>query len=285
MRARVLILVFGILVFNPETGKSQESVPEFNPTAKGKMFIHWGYNRSSYTNSDIAFSGPDYDFELLGVVAKDRQSPFNFKTYFGITSFTIPQYNFIIGYYFRDGFSISFNADHMKYVVESGQTTTITGTIEKNSSEFNGSYNQAAIDLTPEFLYFEHTDGLNYENIELTRYLDLWFNDKGNVDFNGQIGVAIGALVPRSNVLLMGEGTDEFHLAGFGTSATAGVMLTLFKNWVLQYKVKGGYMNMPDIVTNGSKNPERVKQSFWFLERFFTVGANIPIKGKKKLID
>ena len=133
--------------------------------------------------------------------------------------------------------------------------------------------------------YFEHTDGLNYENIELTRYLDLWFNDKGNVDFNGQIGVAIGALVPRSNVLLMGEGTDEFHLAGFGTSATAGVMLTLFKNWVLQYKVKGGYMNMPDIVTNGSKNPERVKQSFWFLERFFTVGANIPIKGKKKLID
>ena len=45
--------------------------------------------------------------------------------------------------------------------------------------------------------------------------------------------------------------------------------------------IKGGYINMPDIVINGGKNADRAKQQFWFLERFFTVGATIPIKVNK----
>ena len=94
---------------------------------------------------------------------------------------------------------------------------------------------------------------------------------------SGYLGVASGILLPRSQVLFLEEGSDEFHLAGYGISGDAGVSLTFFKGLVLQYKIKGGYINMPDIVINGAKNFDRAKQSFWFIESIFNIGASIPI--------
>ena len=33
-------------------------------TNKGKFFVYWGWNWASYTDSDIRFKGPDYDYSL-----------------------------------------------------------------------------------------------------------------------------------------------------------------------------------------------------------------------------
>jgi hypothetical protein len=45
----------------------------------------------------LRFIGPGYDFTLKGVQAKDRPSE-DFKTYVSLTDFTVPQFNFRIGY-------------------------------------------------------------------------------------------------------------------------------------------------------------------------------------------
>ena len=66
---------------------------------KGSSYAYWGWNRSCYTNSDITFTGRNYDFTLENVIANDRQSKFDFETYFSPTKLTIPQYNFRFGYF------------------------------------------------------------------------------------------------------------------------------------------------------------------------------------------
>ena len=63
--------------------------------------------------------------------------------------------------------------DHMKYVVVENQTAVISGEIAESISRFDGTYDNDKILLSPDFLHFEHTDGLNYWNIEVRYTLDL----------------------------------------------------------------------------------------------------------------
>ncbi len=98
-------------------------------TNKGKFFVYWGWNRASYSDSDIRFKGSDYDFTLTDVTAQDTPSKFTFSNYFGIKNLTIPQTNFRIGYFFKENYTISIGVDHMKYVVDNDQFVEIDGNI------------------------------------------------------------------------------------------------------------------------------------------------------------
>ena len=92
------LLIFSMLCFLAIPGFSQIRLFENNGfDRKGELYIHWGYNRSAYTKSDIRLTGDGYNFELKDVKASDRQSPLDLEVYLGPTSFTIPQYNFSIG--------------------------------------------------------------------------------------------------------------------------------------------------------------------------------------------
>ncbi|MDG1476428.1 MAG: hypothetical protein P8Q14_04730, partial [Vicingaceae bacterium] len=152
---------------------SRKAVPEIKETSnKGKMYAFWGWNRGWYSNSDIHFTGNNYDFTLNNVQAKDRQSPFSPGLYFNPSTITIPQTNFRLGYFINDKYDISFGVDHMKYVMVQDQNTQITGDINDGTS-YDGSYSNEDIVLTGNFLKYEHTDGLNYLNVEITRNEDL----------------------------------------------------------------------------------------------------------------
>ena len=245
---------------------------------KGNFFIYWGWNRAAYTTSDIHFSGNDYDFTLENVVAKDRQSPFSAKLYFSPNTLSIPQYNLRIGYFFHDKYNISIGADHMKYVMEQFQTVKINGTIA-NGTSFDGTYNDSDIEMSEDFLKFEHTDGLNYENIEVRRF-DVLFGRK-NFSFAANEGLGIGVLVPRTNTTLMNnERYDEFHLAGYGLSAVLSLNATFFKYFYVQMEWKGGFIHMPDIRTTMFKS-DRASQHFLFSQYNVVFGGNFRIPSKK----
>jgi hypothetical protein len=156
------------------------------------MYIFWGWNRSQYTDSDIHFTGDNYDFELKDVKAKDRQSPFGLDPYFHPARITIPQTNLRIGYFINDKIDISIGVDHMKYIMPNTQTVEITGSIN-DETVYDGTYNKDEIELTSNFLFFEHSDGLNYLNAEITRNDDLLKLFKINVNPNKvQINTLIG---------------------------------------------------------------------------------------------
>ncbi|MDB4106861.1 hypothetical protein N8368_03020 [Bacteroidia bacterium] len=269
---RSLILILAICC-NAYTQNA--TAQDFSSTKKGDFYFYWGYNLDWYSKSDISFTGDGYDFMLKDVVAKDRQSKFKLDPYFKLNKLTIPQYNMRLGYFISDKYSITLGWDHMKYVMAQGQTVKINGTINNVDTLYNGEYTDKDIKLTPEFLTFEHTDGLNYANAELRRYDHLLHKNK--VDISAVSGIGMGFIYPRTNVSLMNIGrADQWHYSGYGASAVIGANATFYKHYFIQTELKGGYINMPDILTTYRKE-DRAKQSFFFSQWNVVFGARFNI--------
>ncbi|HRP60366.1 MAG TPA: hypothetical protein PK833_08800 [Vicingus sp.] len=249
-------------------GKSENNEPLNKKSNKGRMYAFWGWNREWYTNSDIHFTGKNYNFTLSDVEATDRQSKFNVNPYFNLGNLTIPQTNLRVGYFISDEYDISIGYDHMKYVMKTPQTVKINGNIH-SGTPFDNQFINDEILLDYKFLLFEHTDGLNYINTEITRNDDLLTYLKATINPNKLkihtlLGFGTGIMLPRSNVLLFnGTRYDEFHLAGFGISAKAGVDVILFKYFLLRSEYRTGFIGMPSIRTTPNKE-DNASQSFFF---------------------
>lgn len=227
----------------------------------GSFYLYWGWNGSQYSTSNLHFSGEHYDFILSDVQAKDRQTPFDFSTYFSPTTFTIPQYNYRLGYYLKNNYDISIGMDHMKYVMVAHQKVSISGEIAQSNTPYDGNYSSDEISLSPDFLQFEHTDGLNYVNVELrkTKLLTQYKSFK----MSEMHGLGLGLIVPKTNTTLLGhERFDEFHLSGYGASIVTGLRFD-YKKVFIQAELKGGWINMPHIRTT-SNTIDVAKQSFFF---------------------
>lgn len=274
------IFLIAILVLITTVSFSQENNEDYKvdykdvKTNKGKMYIFWGWNRGHFSASDITFKGDNYNFTLKDVKSDDKPKPFGIY-YFKLDEITIPQTDFRIGYFFKENYTISIGVDHMKYVMRNNQTVKIDGEINLGG-DFDGTYNNDTIVLTEDFLLFEHTDGLNYVNVEVSRFdnLDNWLKFPiKNIDINLTEGVGIGVLYPKTNTTLLGkERYDEFHVSGYGISAHVGLNITFFKHFFIQSNLKVGYINMSDIRTTGSKT-DSASQSFTFLENMYVLGA------------
>lgn len=264
----LLIIILGTPLF------SQENKLPIKKGNKGQMYILWGWNRSFFSDSDIHFKGDDFDFELKNVQGNDRISPFSIKKYFGLTTITIPQTNFRLGYFFHDNYTISIGLDHLKYVMPNYKTVQINGTIDA-STPFDGVYNGDDILVTDQFLIFEHTDGLNYINVELNRFDNLnalWNFDTAFMDVNITEGIGVGIIYPKTNVTLFGgERYDDFNVAGYGVSAKIGLNLTFWKHFFIQSDYKFGYINMDNIRISVNKSDE-ASQSFTFFETTIMFG-------------
>jgi hypothetical protein len=250
---------------------------DFKTKNKGKFYFYWGWNKSQYNYSDITFKGDDYDFTLSNVGAKDRQTQWDSDVYMNPTNMTIPQTVGRIGYYFHDHWNISIGVDHMKYVMVSQQFATIDGYIDLQDpvSEFNGVYDNAPIYIDEDFLEFEHTDGLNYVNMEISRVDNLgdylkWNSKKIQLNILESFG--IGVLYPKTNTTLLSkERYDEYHFSGFGLSLKGGINLTLFDHFFVQAELKTGYLNMPNIRTTPS-TADSASQEFFFFQRNISFG-------------
>lgn len=273
---RKLILVITLLLFITEL-KAQEIEAFSKKGYKGKVFLYWGWNRDGFSKSNIHFKGDDYDFTLKKVVAHDKPSEYSAVEYINPTDVTIPQYNYRVGYYFTDKYSLSFGFDHMKYVMTQDQVVTIDGKIANSYTSFDGVYNNEDIVLTENFLMLEHTDGLNYLNLELRRHERLWNYRKIGLDFIGGIGA--GMMVPRTDATLLGKRRhDEFHIAGYGLDALVGLKAQLGNTLFIQTEFKGGFINMPDIRTTYSTS-DKASQNFFFSQLNFVFGAEFGLFG------
>ena len=249
----------------------------FKTQNKGKLYFYWGWNKAQYSYSDITFRGDDYEFTLYDVAAKDRQNPWDADVYLNPTNITIPQTVARIGYYFHDNWNLSMGVDHMKYIMVEQQPATIDGYIDLNDpvSEFNGVYDNAPIYIDEDFLEFEHTDGLNYINVEISRVDNLgdylkWNSKK--IQLNFRIFWCRNFIPKTNSTLLSKEQNDEFHLAGFGLSFKAGVNLTLFDHFFVQAEFKAGYIDMSDIRTTTLQPTLRLK-NFSFTKEIFLLGT------------
>ncbi|MFV0564655.1 MAG: hypothetical protein ACK5NB_02370 [Flavobacteriaceae bacterium] len=270
--------VFFCLIFNVQ---AQDSIQKkYTAHNKGKFFISWGGNRESYSKSDIRFKGENYDFTIKNATAHDKPKGWHID-YINPTRITIPQTNLKIGYYISDHYTVSLGVDHMKYVMYRNESRRVEGYIDLPESEagsiYNGTYNNEPFLVSEDFLKFEHTDGLNYVYAEFARVDDISsiFGIQNTDKFQVNIteGLGIGMLYPKTNSTLMGyDRHDDFNVAGYGVSVNAGLNLTFFKHFFVQFDLKGGYIDMPNIKTTNS-SADSASQHFTYLQRIIAVGG------------
>ena len=227
-----------------------------------KWYVYWGWNRATYANSDISFKGDGYDFTLSDVEASDAPNPFSdlFSHYLNPSKFTIPHYNFLVGYYINENVAISLGFDHMKYVVDSPQRVKISGSIdgseESGDKELDG------------FLAYEHTNGYNIIFVDVS-YIDSFYSND-TLDISLFTGLGAGIVYPKSDVKLQDKKRrDELHFAGVDVSLKIGSEITFNDSYLFRTTLKAGHSNMFDVLTtyDGGKATQKINylQLIWAL--------------------
>lgn len=287
----IYTLIFSFIITTVFSQEIDIKPAKFTAHNKGKFYVFWGGNRENFSKSDITFKGENYNFTAEDVIADDKPKGWHLD-YVNPFRMTIPQTNIRIGYFISDHYNISIGLDHMKYVVRQTQTVPVSGYInlptDDAGSIYNGTYSSTQVNLftnfdendlgtLPPFLTFEHTDGLNYVNSELSRVDDISkFFKIGNTDtiqLNLTEGIGAGLLYPKTNSKIIGkERYDEFHVSGFGLSAKVGLNITFFKYFFLQTEIKGGFVSMKNIRTTTSES-DSAQQNFYFLQRIIAFGG------------
>jgi len=248
-----------------------------------RFFFYWGYNRATFARSDIHFSGPDYDFTLFDVEAKDRPTKFNLKTYFSPTSISIPQYDYRLGFFITRHFALSLGVDHLKYVVVKDQTVYMSGVVgERASPTFAGTYLRQPIRITDDLLRYEHTDGLNLVNVDLEYHVPVL--QLGHSPFALHFLTGMGGIwvVPRTDAHVFGVGlNNKFHLAGYSLAGKAGLRIYVWKRLFLLAETKVGYITLPDVLLY-NEQPQRANQNIFFWEKMGALGFDFNFSHRRQ---
>jgi hypothetical protein len=236
-------------------------------------YFSWGYNRATFRKIDLHLQGADYDFTVYDVVAHDRPSVFTFRRYFGLTSLTIPQYNYRFGRKIGNNWWLSFGADHMKYVVDQGQIAKISGVISETiSPKYAGQYLQVPIILSEDFLRFEHSDGLSLMSLELDYTFHLVRYGQFTLNFAPGFGGVW--VVCRTDVAVFDDRLNtKFHIAGYSAQGKANFEIDWKNRIFFQYGLKMGYISLPDILIKTKSDSRRADQNIRFLERIGVLGV------------
>ena len=281
----IVIFFFALLSCLSDVSYSQTMSSPGLGEKKGSLFLYWGYNRSWFSNSNLHFNGPDYDFTVYDLKSIDRPTPFG-TVYFNPTTFTIPQYNYRLGYFINDRLVVSGGIDHMKYVIVEDQPTTLSGVISSRASDtWAGAYLNEPIQLQDDLLQFEHSDGLNFVSLDFEYLQPLFSAWKNKLDFYWNAGFGGFWMVTKSKVKVLGDGLDnDFHVAGYSMAGKTGPRIELLGRFFVLSELKGGYASLPSVLVKNSA-PQIGDHNFTFLEWYTAVGVNFRLAGRRKKQD
>lgn len=252
---------------------SQEANPHISVNPKGKFYFYWGYNRGIFSKSNIHVRGEGYDFTIYDAVAKDRpENPS--LVYINPDQLTIPQFNIRAGYYLTKRWAVSVGYDHMKYVMQNGQTARVSGVITKGASEkYAGTYLNREMTIETDFLKFEHTDGLNIVTVDIEHYIPFYTSKQKRFKLEGTLGTGGIWVAPRSDLRVFDKGlNNDYHVAGYTWTGKAGFRINAFKRFFFQAETRGGYISLPSVLV-ANESPEMADHNFTFLEFSTVVGV------------
>lgn len=243
----------------------------FNAELPHRWSFEWGWNNESYSKSDIHFNGIDHQFTLYGVRATDTQKTLTpqtlVNTYLNPGKITIPQTNARIAYQLNSETAFALNLDHMKYVVSDAQTVSASGQYLQKSYQHTGQQY-----LSPAFMHYEHTDGLNVVTFEYEKKYSI-NNLPANLKARFFALVGAGIVIPKSNITMTMVGqvrNDKFHLAGTNLDIASGLEVDFMKDYFARTTYKVGRVNLSDVVT--SKRQDKASQRINYQEASLTFG-------------
>ena len=273
MRKSILFLLFVISLTQVGFAQNQTYFGD-QLVRKGRFFVYWGWNRMAYTASSMHFSGKDYDFTLDHVRGWDHQTRYDPKLYFKPKNFTEQQFNFRLGYFFREKWTVSIGRDHMKYVIDDNLLVRINGHIGKDYGPLEREYEDDIITIG-NYMHFGYPAGLDYWNVGLRRFDQVLNLNKVRVCLTE--GVGIGGL--RSDIqskLLNFKPYSDRIWTGYGANVVMGLRVSFFDKFFVQTEAKGGYFSQIQSFVNDRH--DKVEHSFFFAQANFLVGSSYLFK-------
>jgi len=248
----------------------------------GSMYFYWGYNRSIYAKSTINFTGDNYNFTIHKATAQDRPST-DYKTYFNITTISVPQFNIRVGWYRNKKWDFSFGYDHMKYVMTNEQEAELTGYIPQNENQYlNGQFKGEFYRIYDKAIHYENTNGLNYISFQTTYNHLLYRTQERNFAVRGRLGLGLGGVITQTD--FMWNGTfyhTDFKVTGFGASIHTGVRLEFFNRFFAQSNWSTGVIRLPHLQTIAGTN-NYAKQTLVYGDWQLVAGVFWYLKFKNK---
>lgn len=239
---------------------------------KGELYLSWGYNKEWYLPSNIHIYQPKLgnDYTLYNTLASDHpgwnEGLFN-------RALTIPQYNYRLGYFFKDNWAIEANFDHTKFVVADNQLLHAKGMM-------NGVPVDTFINNRSGFMKYQLNNGANFLLINLVHRKHLTSFNKSWFDAALLVKGGAGIVIPHVQNVIDGHANKKgFQFGGFDMGFEAGIRATFFKYAYLEFTDKilaAQYYNLR--LYEG-----RAKQFIATDEMILSIGASIPlIKEHKK---
>ena len=239
MSWRFLLIVFFLVpLASSAQYRSSKSRKSKISNSEGTMFLSWGYHRSWYSGSNLRLNGPGYQLEMSGFRATDNPS-------YNLLNVPTTQFNARIGYYFKNGYALSFGWDKMSYEMVNGQAVLLNGATDGNASNgFNGSFfNQSVFLDSSAFVYTIPT--MNHINLKVSRTgRSVRFGRKEPFVISTDLGASFGLLLNQTDYRFgdyLDAGTSS--LGGITLAAHAGVRFEFFKHIYIEPSLSGGYMN------------------------------------------
>ncbi|RFM28783.1 hypothetical protein DXN05_08375 [Deminuibacter soli] len=194
---------------------------------KGNFYFSWGYNKEWYTNSTIKVNQPSLGnhFAFVNVMASDK--PGWDKGIFN-QAISIPQYNYRVGYFFKDDWAFEINFDHTKYQVNENQLIHVKGTMDHKPVDtfmING----------PNVLKYQLNNGANFFLFNLVHRKKIGAVAK-NIDASVLLKGGVGFMVPHVQNTMFGKDNDAgFQFGGLDLGVEGTVRLTFFNHVYLEY--------------------------------------------------
>lgn len=273
MKKYKLIIVLLVFLQMKDLTAQKNQISLKNP--RGQFFLFWGYNRSTYANSDIHLKADTYDFTLYDVPAHDLPENFTFDGYMNPVNVTIPQFNARGGYFITNKYAISAGWDHTKYQTNNDAVVIITGTIDEEASEkYAGTYDGEMIKMNHnDFVRIEHSDGLNLIQLNIERHDLLLSNVSETMGLGSVLGTGLIFPMPWTNAKIFGVVNDDRpHFTGIGVSVFGGFKFHFFSRLFLQTNIQAGYLHMPGIILTPKGGNERASQNIKYLQGMIVLG-------------
>lgn len=233
---------------------------------KGEAYFSWGYNQEWYTHSNLHISQPSLGNHYIfkNIIAVDKPG-WNGK--FFHKPMTIPQYNYRIGYFFKDNWGVELNFDHTKYVVAGRQLLHVKGTINNRAvDEF--------VENTPDILHYQLNNGANFFLFNVVHRLQMPYINFKNLNAALLLKAGVGFMVPHVDNMIYGEQNDRgFQFGGLDVGAEAALRFTFFRHIYLEYCNKLVYANYWRLRVYKGK----ARQAFGTYEMIANIGATFPI--------
>ena len=269
MRLLFLVLAMLVSLVSFTQGRKRHVTNE-----KDAIYISWGYNRSAYTKSDIRFQGQGYNFDMQYAKARDHQSSLSSGDY-SLKSLTVPQYNFKVGYFYKNKWSIALGIDHMKYYFLDRNEVIVSGNITyKQTSAYIGNHPayggalllSKKITTIKDSFNYENSQGLNYIHAELGLAENIYTVDKkGDFKLMSNVGVGAGCLLSYTSLYYNRvQNPITRSLSGYGLSAFAGLRFEVFKRVYLYTNLSVGFLHKVHEKTSNVDEVAYVTQYFGY---------------------